>query len=782
MKSADSLDQIKVIIKRLSLNLAHDAIYSELAFGHILTTNCSLASDFLLDPFLNSPAATNYSRIVIYLKENAVGEAEQKTLLQAVFRGFSVGLVRREEAQLILQHLLDIIVNSEGGPVPARETLRINVYYSAILKRLRECDVFGLKDLGADIINAWIGYIRQLPYSRYSAKLILSISKSVALSQAMERFHPGSGPLIDFMFHAEINAMSDLIEGWLEYACQRPAQREDHLRNLAQFLSTLSPAVLTSTVVGIPERLVVSIQNQMLSPGILRLWEQILRSFEKETVAPILRERCIWTERINETAAGLPADGRLLLRVWTALNLCNKAEKSSPVFEQMNFPSQLREQFKEWDPALLWNRILLTLQSLPKLHFRGGLSDFLNNVNQRYSAEDIVRTAKHQATLDAFTSQGFAILRDDKTYFHALEYMNDPLKELAESVNKDIACFARIVLPLIARDRLSLPIVTRVLKHNQSFHFALHSAWSPSAGKGRNVAKFSDPPNSLGRLTDFAAHPKTTGKTGFNEEVVNFMNDLAISFALSLAMSDREALRRSFWCYSFLHRYGAPIGPPITKALWYAGVTRCEGAGTSRRVIVWLLRKIREVEGPVTAEGLITSREFRSKRAREVWNWGRSLGAGLVRDEERAVTENDSLILEEGNSVEGDQASTQDKEVHLKIRKSTDIAVRKLAKDISLSKHRHTKGSACRTETESRLRESAPKGPRAKRPVKDSAVSATPTPAEAAGATTPHQPKQVLAKPLDLSRPLAGGPMRVLRVSARAEREEGFGRVKWLTD
>ena len=706
----------------------------------------------------------------MYLKENAVGEAQQRTLLQAVFKGFSVGLVRREEAQLILQHLPDIIVSSEDGPVQARETTKINVYYGVILKRLRECDVFSLKDLGKDIINAWIGYIRQLPYNRYSAKLILSISKSVALSKAMETLHPGSGPFIDFLFHAEIRATSDLIEGWLEYSSRQPAQREYHLRNLAQFLSKLSPVVLTSTVVGIPERLVISVQNQKLSPRILRMWEQILRSFKTETVAPILRENPVWTEPINETATGLPADGRLLLRVWTALNLCNRAEKSSPVCEQMNFPSQLREQFKERDPALLWNRILLTLQSLPKLHFRGGLSDFLNKVSQRHSVGDVVRTAKHQATLNAFTSEGFAVLRDDKTYLHALQYMNDPLKELAESVNKDIACFARIVLPLIARDRLSLPIVTRVLKHNQSFHFALHSAWLPPAGREMNAAKFSDPPSSPSRLTELAGHLETTGKTGFNEEVVKFMNDLAISFALSPAMSDREALRRSFWCYSFLHRYGAPIRPPITKALWYAGVTRCEGAGTSRRVIVWLLRKIREVEGPVTAEGLVTSRDFRSKRAREVWNWGRRLGAGLVRDEERAIMDDDGFTPDEGEPADSAQPSVQDDDVLPRIRKSTDIEVHKLAKDISLSKYQQTQGSASRTETESRLRESAPKGPLTKRPLKGSGVSTKPMAAGAVGtAGAANQPpsEQVLARPLDLSRPLAGASMRVLRILAR---------------
>ena len=635
LATTQNLDEVREVIKRLGLNLAHDPSYSELAFDYILTTNYKLAGEFLLDPSLNPPAASNYSRVVMYLKEKVADSETRKTLLQTVFKGFSLGVIRREQAQLILQTLPEITINSKDGPVSAGNTPRINKYYSIILKCLTECNVFSTRDLGVEVLNAWIGYIERMPPDRYAAALILSLTKSVALSQTAERPKSDSRAFYVFMSQIEVATTSDLTERWLKYLCEQPARREHHLRHLACFLSKLSPAVLRSIVIRMPTRLVISIHDEKLNPEVLRMWEQVLLLFDKKTVGLVLGEATVWTKKVNEINIGLSADSRLLLRLWTALTLCNGAGEPLRTFNQMDFPSQLKSHFKENDPALLWDRMSLALQSLPKLRFRGQLFDLLNKLHQSQLAEDVVRTTKQQAVLDAFARQGFAVLQDNEVYRYALHHLNDPLKELAASVNKDITGFARIVLPLIAQDKLSLRIVTRLLRHNTRFHLALKNAWSlPPVTEG-NVVKPRNRPNSLSQVTKLTTLLMTSDELNFHEAVLKFMHDLAIVFAVSPALSDRQALRKVFWCFSFLHRYGAPIHSPITKALWYAGVTRCEGKGTSRKVVLWLLRKIREVEGPATADELITNGNFRAKRASEVWYLGRKLSYGLAGDEER---------------------------------------------------------------------------------------------------------------------------------------------------
>jgi hypothetical protein len=161
------------------------------------------------------------------------------------------------------------------------------------------------------------------------------------------------------------------------------------------------------------------------------------------------------------------------------------------------------------------------------------------------------------------------------------------------------------------------------------------NSWPSPSRKDVNVTGLNESSTGLSRLTELATLLQISGDSNFQTAVLKFVHDLAIVFAVSPALSNRQALRKVFWCFNFLHRYGAPIHPPITKALWYAGVTRCEGKGTARKVVLWLLRKVREVEGPMTAENLLTNADLRAKRAREVWRWGRRLSEGVARDEDK---------------------------------------------------------------------------------------------------------------------------------------------------
>jgi hypothetical protein len=505
-----------------------------------------------------------------------------------------------------------------------------------------------------DILNAWIGYIKDVPHDHYTAKLTLSLTKSVAICQATERFRTGSRLFHDFLSRTEITTTSNLTERWLEILCEQPARRERDLKHLSQILGQRPPGVLRSVVVEISNRLAVSIRNGKLSPEVLLVWEEVLRSFGKGTVALILGNRLVWTKMTAVADTGLTANVQLVFRLWTALTLCDGAAEPLRILQQMDFPSQLRRHFKESDPGPLWNKILLTLQPLPKLGSIDRLFDFINKIYQPRSVEDVVRTAKHQAAVDVFKSQGFAVFQNDNTYLKALRRLNDPLTELAESINTDIGGFARIVLPLIARDKLSLRIVTRILKHNQALHFALMNTWSLPPGSQTQLLKLNGSVASASRLTQLTTILTRSGDQNFREAVLRLMHDLAIAFALSPALSNRQALRKVFWCYSFLHRYGAPIHSPITKALWYAGVTRCEGKGTPRRVLAWLFRKVRDVEGRAVVEALIRNRDLRTKRAREVWVWGRGLGKCLRKDEENVTIEGKSV-------AEGEQKLVADR-------------------------------------------------------------------------------------------------------------------------
>jgi len=118
-----------------------------------------------------------------------------------------------------------------------------------------------------------------------------------------------------------------------------------------------------------------------------------------------------------------------------------------------------------------------------------------------------------------------------------------------------------------------------------------------------------------------------------SREVIHLINHLAVSFAVTPAVTPLSAFRKVYWCYLFLHRYGAPIQGPITRALWHAGVTRFQETGATLARFKWILTMVREVEGEKVARLLLWSSGFRSRRQDEIEAFmGLEGSLGLPRD------------------------------------------------------------------------------------------------------------------------------------------------------
>ena len=122
--------------------------------------------------------------------------------------------------------------------------------------------------------------------------------------------------------------------------------------------------------------------------------------------------------------------------------------------------------------------------------------------------------------------------------------------------------------------------------------------------------------------------PQSPCESSLGTAALGLIHKLALAFAVSPAIHQRQALRKVYWCYQFLHRYGAPIQPSLTKALWYAAVVRRSDTGPGpyhKRVYHWVMRAVQRVEGYQTFEMLRTSPDFRKARTREVLRAARNL-------------------------------------------------------------------------------------------------------------------------------------------------------------
>jgi hypothetical protein len=174
---------------------------------------------------------------------------------------------------------------------------------------------------------------------------------------------------------------------------------------------------------------------------------------------------------------------------------------------------------------------------------------------------------------------------------------------------------------LIWKSSTSFTIVSRILDNNTPFKLALSQTGQQDQVLGEQIQSHDHaistddmPKTSAGRETPRVGSPRT---------MLAVLNHLAVSCATSPVISPREALRRVYWCYRFLHRYGAPIEPTLTKALWHAGVARYAEHGygefgTAKTLLKWVLWQIKMVEGEPVARRLLWSPAFRAQRRLEM--------------------------------------------------------------------------------------------------------------------------------------------------------------------
>jgi hypothetical protein len=229
----------------------------------------------------------------------------------------------------------------------------------------------------------------------------------------------------------------------------------------------------------------------------------------------------------------------------------------------------------------------------------------------------------------------FSLLQNDRDYEHFRINFNDALVELAESVNHDLNSFLHVFRHYIETDESAFRIIVRILKHNLALHNTLSQSWPTRIAQDRAIF---EAPNQLTAQQEYYTADVDQRSPSANHiaapletdtlrrargsqnnpqldprKVLDLVNHLAISFATSPVITPRQAVRKVYWCFEMLHRYGAPIESPITRALWHAGVSRQGKSGTATTLLRWIVQQVRNVEGDNVANMLIRSAGFRQK-------------------------------------------------------------------------------------------------------------------------------------------------------------------------
>ena len=590
-QSTRNLGEIRLVVADFALSLSQDPEYSELAFKRLLSlpygVNNGEVRDFLLDRNLNPASARNYTNIILDLGQQSASPPRRYKLCQIILDNLRLGVVSHDDVVGIILHLSNVKIRSGHGVLRLADSQEIHKFYKAIYQSLCDCNIFSFSDLNRELVHTWVTRIKAAPFAPDAADLIWALRDE------------SSG--------SDLDVVTNLASRWLEHLQQKDL-RYTNPRHLAQFLVHLPLEILRGALVGVMKNMIVAVQGKQVAPAVLETWRRTLFHVNQYTLKQLIDHNL--TRRMQRSADELPfTPGQdLIIMWWTVVSLANGRPEGFSSLDNLDFQTELHRAFPaDVDESQdLLAAVLRTIQSLPLPKTNMMIGNF-NRLTNGYLLTRRVNSQRLKADLDTLLQRSSTSFLDDRLYVRTRRHFNDSLTRIAESINTDLGSFLRVSRTLISKDKESIRIVTRILKHNQSLKLAI-SQFSRSrsltdAVSSRLVTRdHSSPQSSL--LTPIAG--------------VRLLHSLAVSFAVSPAISARQAFRKVYWCYIYLHRYGGPIGSAIARSLWHAGVTRCKETGTSPDKVRWILSIVRSVEGADAAEQLLWNEAIRAEREEDM--------------------------------------------------------------------------------------------------------------------------------------------------------------------
>ncbi|RMD43984.1 hypothetical protein DV735_g1140, partial [Chaetothyriales sp. CBS 134920] len=590
IQECKDVQAMREILVNCSIDHDQTSAASKAVLDHIVTFESPAheIAEFLTEPCFNLPGTNHHLTILLGLKPSqdmlprdnggADGSLARlrgyfmvphnwQTLHKAVCRAARLGLIEPSSFQQIMDHLY-------GCPdASAKEYPREAEHKEAgeFLVNFKESRIFELGDLSQHWVSGFADKVLSEPLTAASWKLLLALKDEDGLLGIIKdsRLPPlttsGLNAAAAFLEGLSESRLSEVQE-WVQGAPE-PALLVHSLSLLPPERDVDSPKgqgvisvdqdipawILAHLLASVTGQIVVKTWSGEYSPDVMSRWGAVVSSLDRISFKRWVVDQSNFYTICSSFSDRLSQQERFLVGVWILVKLCWSDTTATGMSERLS----LREAFDQLFPALLRtfnfgaDQLKIFTQKLPfEGTFAGKLSLLLNREHRTELAPAGIRIA-------------FSNLMDDHIYRQMLATSVDGLSELGESINVDLSTFAQISRKLIHGDKFAIRVVKRLLKHNLPFKTSLSQA-----------------------------------------------ADLRRKYHALLEDEQQEV----HWCYVFLHRYGAPITPAITRALWHAGVTRYRGNGPAYAQMHWVLKIVSQVEGKGVAGMLLWNSDFRRRR------------------------------------------------------------------------------------------------------------------------------------------------------------------------
>lgn len=589
----DSVSDLRSLTHDHGLNLRLDVAQAESIYEHVMNKDWPAIrlAEYLTEPALHPPGCNNHVRFLrscgrdLFVSDSQSPEVFQDwaTILRSVQKAVQLGLLSTQECMQAVEATLTITnlfngVNTHDAPYGW--AVKAPSAIIALLDSLKQCPLLSLQDIEPH----WLG---QLPRRVISSGFNVEMAKLIQCV-GLER----SSTLVRELLVAHLVAQP-----------QRPeaAYIVEALLSLPQF--TILKAMGQTT-----DALAAGVLAGNLDPIVLSAWATILRAFHNEGSARLSFSKSDLKNLSPASAAPGERSRRSLLYLWMLHQLLTPASMARLL---PNLRHMLRTAVYQ-SPADVHRELLTTLKTLPLPHKDKLIADLPRILNIRVGYE----LSELEAGMAHILQGDLALLAHDATYGYMKKHHQTSLTEAAERVNQNVPAFKRLIRYTVSANKLSFKIWTRTLRNNVAFGTALSYSWSQRLRVERETRAV--PPSDERE----AVAPASENRHIDPEQALDIMHILAVSFSASTAAKPRSALQKVYWCYRTLLKFGAPIQPPMVRALWHAGVTRFENRvdsnGCSNAQLAWILRKVSEVEGHEVAMQLLRNADFRRARARAI--------------------------------------------------------------------------------------------------------------------------------------------------------------------
>lgn len=566
LREYQTASALKDAIRELDIDLRQEPSYSRLLLDHLISQSGRRKGTinelilFLEDPHLNIPGAGNYIGVIEHYASRGARLSKQHAVFDAVTRALKLGIVPAEEINAIITSLSDLGRTKKSAR--ANDEKLLTRLYRQMWDAIGECDIYGHQHLDERIVDAWLGVLL------------------------------GNGTADDFLLAKDILLVTNHdvpTDSWLAKFLTRWLHDRRFSRlgfdgeHVIELLKPFHPDLVSSSILRVTEALFSSKKTDFL-----KRWESCLaRLHDSSTIA----SSRVWTHiRVyHDGTSHLPPMSprhRIIQRLWALYTMTKGALRSSGL--NVSCPT-IKSLYRLYDTTRGDDGIEDLWSSLTK---------DIHDLNIPFDLEamaDELRTGKSMSSATRFTLQKYEssplsfseIFADihlfnaaGRVFFHNIEKMVREVDVASPTFRNYATRTAR------TGNTHDVWTLIRLLRSHTPLKIALSMSWHAPDPEDKSLT-----PNQINPRTASEPDPHAA---------LELIHALAAAFACSEQLSPRRAFQLVHWLYVFLYRHGAPVRPPLARALYHAGVIRYrrEKSHVSVGQFEYIWNIVEQAEGP----------------------------------------------------------------------------------------------------------------------------------------------------------------------------------------